>query len=153
MPAQSHTPTIGWPRCEVSASWWNQSGRLERRREQVDEVGRDDEERDDLRRERRPPQAADREADPDQRHGEEPERDRAEHRGARGHAAGRRAQADPEREEDGHDADGRERRDRRRRSTQRVARSGVARTISRRPSVSSDAHFETKVAAAKPAAM
>ena len=38
-------------------------------------------------------------------------------------------------------------------TTQRARASGVARTISRRPSVSSEAHFETSVAAANPAAM
>ena len=35
-------------------------------------------------------------------------------------------------------------------NTQRARASGVARTISRRPPVSSDAHFDTNVAAAKP---
>jgi hypothetical protein len=28
MPTQSQLPTIGWPMCEVSASWWTQSGSL-----------------------------------------------------------------------------------------------------------------------------
>ena len=37
--------------------------------------------------------------------------------------------------------------------TQRARPSGVARTISSRPSVSSDAHFATSVAPANPAAM
>ena len=37
--------------------------------------------------------------------------------------------------------------------THRARAIGVARTISRRPSVSSDAHFETNVAPANPAAM
>ena len=27
-PLASHTPTIGWPKCAVSASWWTQSGSL-----------------------------------------------------------------------------------------------------------------------------
>ena len=27
-PTGSHCPTIGWPRCEVRAIWWNQFGRL-----------------------------------------------------------------------------------------------------------------------------
>ena len=38
-------------------------------------------------------------------------------------------------------------------TTQRARDIGVGRIISRRPSVSSDAHFATKVAPAKPAAM
>ena len=28
IPNGSHTPTMGWPRWAVSASWWTQSGRF-----------------------------------------------------------------------------------------------------------------------------
>ena len=52
-PAQSQMPTIGWPRCEVSASWCTQLGQTKGRCQQVDEVHHDDHDRDHLGRESR----------------------------------------------------------------------------------------------------
>ena len=101
-PVASHWPIMGCPMCAVRASWWIGSGRLSGGATQVEQVGGHDDERGDLGSQRRPPEAADREAHADDRGGVEAERGAADHRVTGGEAAGGRAEPDPGREQDGH---------------------------------------------------
>ena len=127
-------------------------GQVERRRDQVEQVRDHHEDGRDLGRDRRPPQAADGDADADDRDGVDPERRRP----MIASLASRPPDAAPRPTPAANRAVIT--------TTARIAAmppaithfaraSGVARTSSSRPSVSSEAHFETNVAAAKPAAM
>jgi len=123
-------------------------GQVERRYEQVDEVGGDDEPGHDWRREGRPAEPTDRQADTG-----DGQREQAQHRGVdhrRGAAAGRSgADADRERREERHHGD-RGVHAEPLRIAHRARESGLASTISSRPEVSSVAQPETKPTAANP---